>query len=167
MSNNTFLYKLNNLDLQTVARKLMSKSDGRGWTFQQTEVAIARYKMFLHLQFLFPNTQLVPTKEIDEVWHAHILTDTRRYIDDCENLYGYILHHRSSEMECKIKTEKFFEAVIILGDIQAAPCVTLPVSACVTLPFTLKTENFFLHLPLPNNTTLMVFKTIAKSKPRE
>jgi Glycine-rich domain-containing protein-like len=124
----------------------MYSCDGCGWTFQQIEVAIARYKMFLHLQFLYPNSQLVPTKEIDEVWNAHILTDTRRYIDDCENLYGYILHHRSSKMECKIKTEKFFEAVF-LEDIQAAPCVTLPVSACLTLPghshlVTLKTENF-------------------------
>jgi hypothetical protein len=40
MSIATFSYKLNDLDLQPVARKLMSKSNGSGWTLQQTEVAI-------------------------------------------------------------------------------------------------------------------------------
>jgi hypothetical protein len=154
MTISTFLYKLNNLDLQRVARKLMYKSDGCGLTFQETEAAIARYKMFLHLQFLFPDTQLVPTQEIDEVWHAHILADTRRYIQDCENLFGYILHHSSDEMQPQNQDtafaltqsmfEKFF-GVVILEDIQAAPCVSLPISACATVPFGLqpsKTQDY-------------------------
>ncbi|MBW4665962.1 MAG: glycine-rich domain-containing protein-like [Cyanomargarita calcarea GSE-NOS-MK-12-04C] len=150
MSIVTFLYKLNNLDLQPIVRKLMSKSDGSGWTFQQTEVAIARYKMFLHLNFLFPDTPLVPTKEIDQVWHAHILADTKRYSHDCDNLFGYFLHHSSDEMQCQNQDTAFaltqalfdkFFGVAILEDIQAAPCVSLPVSACATLPFALQPSN--------------------------
>jgi hypothetical protein len=146
----TFLYKLDNLDLQRVARKQMSKSNGSGWTLQQTEVAIARYKMFLYLHFLFPTTQLVPTKEVDEVWHAHIL-DTRRYDDDCKNLFGYFLHHSSDEMQTQNQDtafaltqelfEKFF-GVVILEEIQAAACVSLPVSACATLPQPSNTQNY-------------------------
>jgi Glycine-rich domain-containing protein-like len=145
MSIDTFLYNLEQLNLLPIARKLMSPIDGYGWTFQQTEVAIARYKMFLHLQFLFPDAELTPTKEIDEVWHAHILADTRKYFQDCENLYGYILHHRSNEMPqqnsdvASVQTQTLFEeffGIGVLSDInyQAAPCVSLPISACVTLP---------------------------------
>jgi hypothetical protein len=150
MSIATFLYKLNSLDLQTVARKLMYKSNGSGWTFQQTEVAIARYKMFLHLQFLFPDTPLVPTKEIDQVWHAHIL-DTRRYSNDCKNLFGYFLHHSSDEMQPQnqhtafVLTQALFDkffGVAILEDIQAAPCVSLPVSACLSLPQPSNTQHY-------------------------
>ncbi len=151
MSITTFLYKLNNLDLQRVAHKLMSSCDRGGWTLQQTEVAIARYKMFLHLQFLLPTTQLVPTKEIDEVWHAHILADTRRYSHDCENLFGYFLHHSSDEMQPQNQDtafaltqelfEKFF-GVVILQEIQAAACVSLPVSACATLPQPSNTQDY-------------------------
>jgi hypothetical protein len=145
MSINTFLYKLERLNLQAVARKLMSPIDGSGWTFQQTEVAISRYKMFLHLQFLFPDIEMVPTKEIDEVWHAHILTDTRRYIQDCENLYGYILHHCSDQMQQQNSdvafalTQALFDKMFgigVLSDINewAAPCVSKVTSACMTLP---------------------------------
>ncbi|WP_419183608.1 glycine-rich domain-containing protein [Scytonema hofmannii] len=54
--------------------------------------AIARYKMFLHLIYLYPNSTIVPTCEIDIVWHYHIL-DTRKYAWDCEWLFGYFVHH--------------------------------------------------------------------------
>lgn len=34
----------------------------------------------------------VPNKQIDEMWHEHIL-DTRKYSDDCQTVFGYYLHH--------------------------------------------------------------------------
>jgi hypothetical protein len=34
----------------------------------------------------------VPTHEIDEFWHQHIL-DTLKYVDDCQYVFGYFLHH--------------------------------------------------------------------------
>jgi len=46
MSTITFLSQMNSLDLQPVARKLMSSSDDYRWTEQQLEMAILRYKMF-------------------------------------------------------------------------------------------------------------------------
>jgi hypothetical protein len=80
MININFASKLNNLDLRSLTNHLMSSShEGYNWNIEQTETAIARYKMFLWLQFLFPNTELVPTPEIDRVWHTHILQDTYRY----------------------------------------------------------------------------------------
>lgn len=89
-----FFQKLNKLDLQLVAKKLIS-NNGNAWTAQKTENAISLYKMYLCLHFLFPKIQLVPTKDIDEVWHAHILLNTYKYIQDSQELYGYILHHYS------------------------------------------------------------------------
>jgi len=58
----------------------------------RVEQAIARYKMFLLLVYLYPNTTIVPTREIDEVWHKH-LSDTRKYREDCELLFGRFIDH--------------------------------------------------------------------------
>jgi len=35
---------------------------------------------------------MVPSKEVDAFWHAHIL-DTMKYAEDCEEIFGYFLHH--------------------------------------------------------------------------
>ena len=162
----TFLHKLNNLDLQSVANKLMSSEYGHGWTVRQTDTAISRYKIFLSVLFIFPEIELVPTKEIDEVWHAHILVDTSVYIQDCQNLFGYILHHRFTAQKqvshedstqpsgldvTKILFEELF-GVGVLGntELTAAPCVDLPIrrtkpsltsSACMTVPQPPKQQN--------------------------
>lgn len=64
----------------------------QGWTRQQVDKAIAHYKMFLHLLYLYPNSAIVPTQEIDQVWHQHIL-DTCKYAQDCQWLFGYFVHH--------------------------------------------------------------------------
>lgn len=154
----TFFNKLNNLDWKSVAYKLMLSEHGHGWTTRKTEVAIARYKMFLYLQFIFPNIELVPTQEIDEVWHTHILLNTYQYIQDCQDLYGYILHHRSNggvidramnqhqdtafAMTLTLFREIFGVGVLGDAEYEAAPCMILPVcvnpslerSACLTLP---------------------------------
>lgn len=37
-----------------------------------------------------------PTKDVDKVWHAHILY-TRQYATDCLNYFGYFLHHQPHE----------------------------------------------------------------------
>lgn len=93
-----FKCKLEALDLQSVAARLMHPEVGLGWSAKQVEFAIARYKMFLHLMYLYPKQLIIPTREIDLVWHFHIL-DTRKYAFDCEILFGYFLHHRPSSGE--------------------------------------------------------------------
>ncbi len=144
MSTTTFLSQLNSLDLQLVAHKLMSSSDGYQWTEPQLEMAILRYKMFLYIKYHYSHLKLVPTKEIDEVWHAHILVDTERYIQDCQNLYGYILHHRDtgntdesqsqSQETAFAVTQKLFEE--LFGGVLAfnSQTTSLQISACMTLP---------------------------------
>ena len=39
---------------------------------------------------------IVPTKEIDEVWHNHIL-HTQRYTQDCQAIAGQYIHHMLSD----------------------------------------------------------------------
>ncbi|MEM7724932.1 MAG: glycine-rich domain-containing protein-like [Cyanobacteria bacterium P01_A01_bin.45] len=135
-----FLEKLKSLDLENVAGKLMSCDHGCGWTHRQTKRAIARYRMFLYLIFLFPDTTLSPTKEIDEVWHAHILVDTQRYMQDCLHLYGYILHHRTSNSTDSMdnhnhqktfeQTKKLFEKVFGMGTFGD---MNIAIAACIDL----------------------------------
>ncbi|KAB8335769.1 glycine-rich domain-containing protein-like [Scytonema tolypothrichoides VB-61278] len=88
----TFQENLEALDLEPIAQRLMYPEDGQGWSCEQVEQAIAHYKMFLNLLYLYPNSAIVPTREIDIVWHYHIL-DTRKYACDCEWLFGYFVHH--------------------------------------------------------------------------
>lgn len=88
----TFLEKLQTLDFGPIAFKLMHPDEGRGWKIEQVTRAIEQYRRFLFLNYLYPNQQIVPTQEIDRVWHAHIL-DTEKYRQDCELLFGHFLHH--------------------------------------------------------------------------
>jgi hypothetical protein len=41
---------------------------------------------------MYPHTPIVPTKDLDKVWHAHIL-DTVKYEADCNEIFGTFLHH--------------------------------------------------------------------------
>lgn len=88
----TFIYKLKSLDLGPIAFQLMDRQSGQGWSRKKTLKAIAQYLMFLCLVYLYPNHPLVPSQEIDTVWHHHIL-DTHKYAQDCEMLFGRFLHH--------------------------------------------------------------------------
>ncbi|BAZ09315.1 peptidase [Calothrix sp. NIES-4071] len=71
---------------------LIHPEHGLGWNHKQVSQGIERYKMFLYLIYLYPNRTIIPTREIDTVWHYHIL-DTHKYAYDCEFLFGYFLHH--------------------------------------------------------------------------
>lgn len=87
-----FLQKVRFLDLGSVAYQLMHSNTGPRWTEAKTVAAIARYLAFLYLIDSYPHLQLVPTQEIDQVWHQHIL-DTSKYAEDCQMLFGRMIHH--------------------------------------------------------------------------
>lgn len=50
------------------------------------------YRKYLTLRASFPQTDFVPPRLVDHVWHAHI-TFSRQYMADCEILFGEYLHH--------------------------------------------------------------------------
>ncbi len=87
-----FTEKLRRLDLGPIAYKLMNHNNGLGWSREKTTQAISRYLMFLTLIYLYPNRQFVPSREIDLVWHFHII-DTIKYAQDCQMLFGHFIHH--------------------------------------------------------------------------
>lgn len=80
------------LDFSAIRNKLMNNDEGEKWTFEEFEIAEREYKRFLTLVKLNPKKEFVPTKLMDEFWHHHIL-DTMAYQKDCQNVFGFFLHH--------------------------------------------------------------------------
>lgn len=87
-----FWQRAQSLDFSPLAYQLMQANAGPHWSEERTATAIARYIGFLYLIDQYPYFQLVPSREIDEVWHHHIL-DTYKYAADCQLLFGRFIHH--------------------------------------------------------------------------
>jgi len=80
------------LDLGPIKFKLMDSREGEGWTREFVEHMEAQYKRYLTLVAKYPGETIAPDRNVDRFWHAHIL-DTRKYIEDCERVFGNYLHH--------------------------------------------------------------------------
>jgi hypothetical protein len=70
----------------------MDADEGQGWSREYVERMEVAYKRFLTLLVTHPETPIAPSKDIDKFWHGHIL-DTMKYAEDCQNVFGYFLHH--------------------------------------------------------------------------
>ncbi|CAG9932403.1 glycine-rich domain-containing protein [Candidatus Nitrotoga arctica] len=86
------LESLDNLDLEPIIVKAIDAIDGYGWSFDKAIEVAEEYRRFLALCLLFPDDSMVPSNVVDDFWHLHIL-DTQKYAVDCENFFGYFLHH--------------------------------------------------------------------------
>jgi hypothetical protein len=62
------------------------------WTLSDAKHCCQLYKNFLYLFKKHLPVSLVPTRDIDEFWHDHILY-TQKYFHDCKNIFGHYLHH--------------------------------------------------------------------------
>jgi hypothetical protein len=80
------------LDLQPIKFKLMDPQEGEGWSRETVDRLEIEYKRFLTLLVKYPEAVIAPTKDVDAFWHGHIL-DTMKYAEDCEQVFGYFLHH--------------------------------------------------------------------------
>lgn len=78
-------------DFSLTKQKLLEPAYA-GWSMERTEKAEIDYKRYLALTKALGGFQPVPNGEIDRFWHEHIL-DTRRYFQDCHELFGGFLHH--------------------------------------------------------------------------
>jgi hypothetical protein len=87
-----FLNRLNKIDFGPVAFKLMHPEDGMSWSLDQVTQAIEQYRLFLVLNYLYPDKIIVPSKTVDRVWHTHLL-DTAKYRQDCDTLFGHFIDH--------------------------------------------------------------------------
>lgn len=77
------------VDLERIVQKLARQAQ---WDLRRARRAELAYRRFLQLRTVYPTAALVPTSEIDEVWHAHIL-DTEAYAADCQHLFQKFMHH--------------------------------------------------------------------------
>jgi len=83
-------FLVENLDFMTQNQKLISYS---GWKSAKVIAVEGLYKEWLILHKVYGDKfALAPNKALDEYWHCHIL-DTKKYMKDCEQVFGYYLHH--------------------------------------------------------------------------
>jgi len=80
------------LDLDPIKFKLMDPEEGQGWSREYVDQMAIEYKRFLTLSVKYPDETIAPSKDVDKFWHGHIL-DTMKYAEDCQNVFGYFLHH--------------------------------------------------------------------------
>jgi hypothetical protein len=81
------------LDLEPITYKLMHPEPGQAvMSLADADQLVTAYRCFLKLCAWYPEESIVPSKAIDEVWHAHIL-DTGKYAADCEIVFGHFAHH--------------------------------------------------------------------------
>ena len=61
--------------------------------------AVTRYAQFLQLAKAHPNETLVPTLDVDLIWHVHMLSPLD-YRDDCHAILGKLLSHDDQVQAC-------------------------------------------------------------------
>ena len=80
---------INSLDFTPISFKLEAEY---GWSKESLSMALPLYKQWLALQACYKTYSIAPSTFIDEYWHMHIL-DTRKYMEDCQLVFGEYLHH--------------------------------------------------------------------------
>lgn len=85
------LERVGQIDLSRISKKLQY-DDPDYWTDETIAEAEESYRRFLALNLLYPDETLAVNKMLDDYWHNHIL-DTQKYAEDCDLLFGSLLHH--------------------------------------------------------------------------
>ena len=85
---------INRIDLTTLKHQLTlpPARGGHSWTAERANAAEAKYEKWLFLQRKYKDVLQSPGKEVDTVWHFHIL-DSRAYIRDTARIFGHDLPH--------------------------------------------------------------------------
>ena len=92
MNVNELCNEVMQLDLDLIKSKLMHVESGEGWSLEKANAVEKEYRRFLCLMKLYPDDDTAPLVDVDTFWHYHIL-DTMKYALDCEQVFGYFLHH--------------------------------------------------------------------------
>jgi hypothetical protein len=87
------LRRVDVLDLEPIVYKLTHPEPGETClTLARADADVALYRCFLKLCVLYPGTVIVPTRQLDHVWHTHML-DTAKYRADCDCVFGCFMDH--------------------------------------------------------------------------
>ena len=85
----TIQARIEALDLEPIKFKLVKE---HGFSNEKVNAIEKWYRRFLYISFKHRDQSIVVSEAIDDFWHQHIL-DTRKYADDCQNIFGALLHH--------------------------------------------------------------------------
>lgn len=77
-------------DLHESARR--SEGVTSSWSEEERGRSIERYRKFLQLVAENPGRAVAPTRDIDEIWHLHMLSPVA-YHRDCLAIFGRLLDH--------------------------------------------------------------------------
>jgi hypothetical protein len=81
---------INQLDFTDQNATLISY---HGWEKEKVFATEVIYRKWLVLHKVYDQEIVIaPNKQLDDYWHFHIL-DTRKYMKDCEYVFGGYLHH--------------------------------------------------------------------------
>lgn len=81
---------INQIDFSSIIGKMVQRD---GWLKSDALQVCALYRKYLFLRRKYSHQyQLPPTKEIDTLWHYHIL-DTKKYREDCDAIFGEYHDH--------------------------------------------------------------------------
>lgn len=86
------LMKVTNLNLEPIVVKCLDEEEGQGWDLAFALRVETEYKRYLIMCQYYPDLPLVPSSDVDEFWHLHIL-DTQKYRVDCDAIFGGFLDH--------------------------------------------------------------------------
>ena len=92
MNANDLFNAVMQLDLEPIKTKLMHVESGEGWSLDKANAVEKEYRRFLCLMKMYPDESIAPLVDVDTFWHYHIL-DTMKYAVDCEQAFGYFVHH--------------------------------------------------------------------------
>ena len=92
MNANDLFNAVMQLDLEPIKTKLMHVESGEGWSLDKANAVEKEYRRFLCLMKMYPDESIAPLVDVDTFWHYHIL-DTMKYAADCEQAFGYFVHH--------------------------------------------------------------------------
>ena len=82
---------IDSIDFSMIIDKVIKT---KKWARKDVEkiAKLYRHFLFLNKKYRECNLPIPPSEEIDEFWHNHIL-DTKKYMLDCDKIFGYYLHH--------------------------------------------------------------------------
>src|ERR1700722_1097430 len=82
------------LDLESVKSRVMDAELGEGWSREYADGVATAYRTYLTMLVKYPDdsADIMLAKDVDEFWHTHIL-QTVKYTEDCDQVFGFYLHH--------------------------------------------------------------------------
>lgn len=81
---------IDSIDFSQIIHKMVTRD---GWLRSDALKVCQFYRNYLYLRRKYGDAYpLPPSKEIDEMWHHHIL-DTKKYHQDCLAIFGTFHHH--------------------------------------------------------------------------